>query len=203
MFLDEDEIRKRLSLERLIPAMRQALIDFSLGRVEQPVRTILSIQQHRGFFGVMPAAYGGYIGAKLVTYFPDNSARRLPTHHAMIQLFRSSTGEPLAVMDGRLITELRTAAVSAVATDLLSNPNAGVLGILGSGVQARSHLAALRLVRRFSDVRVWSRTSESAERFAQETGARATTAEEAVRGAGVVVTVTGSCLLYTSDAADE
>src|SRR5581483_2353773 len=86
--------------------------------------------------------------------YPGN--RSLPTHHALIVLFRPETGEPLAVMDGRLVTELRTAAASAVATDLLARPNAAVLALIGSGVQARSHLAALRLVREFREVRVWS-----------------------------------------------
>ncbi len=116
------------------------------------------------------------------------------THHAMIQLFRSSTDEPVAMMDGRLITEMRTAAVSAIATDLLARPGAHVLAILGSGVQAHSHLEALRLVRPIDDVRVWSRTAEHAQRFAQETGSRALAAEAAVRGADIVVTVTSSAV---------
>ena len=110
------------------------------------------------------------MGAKLVTFFPGNAALAKHTHHAMIQLFRAETGEPLAVMDGRLITEMRTAATSAIAVDLLASPQAKVLAILGSGVQARSHLRALRGIREFSEVRVWSRTAENAKRFAAETG---------------------------------
>ena len=110
----------------------------------------------------------------------------------MIQLFSAATGEPLAIMDGRLITEMRTAAVSAIATDLLARRDTQVLAILGSGVQARSHLEALRLVRPFGEVRVWSRTPEHAARFARETGARAMSAEAAVREADVVVTATSS-----------
>jgi thiomorpholine-carboxylate dehydrogenase len=111
---------------------------------------------------------------------------------AVIQLFRSDTGEPLAVMDGRLITEMRTAAVSAVAIDQLARRDAKVLGILGSGVQARSHVQALSRVRRFEEIRVWSRTEANARRFAEEVGARVTAAEEAVRGADVVLTLTSS-----------
>jgi thiomorpholine-carboxylate dehydrogenase len=111
---------------------------------------------------------------------------------ATIFLVDPETGEPLAVMDGRLITEMRTAAVSAVATKLLASPEARVLAILGSGVQARSHFEALSLVRHFEEVRVWSRTPEHAELFARETGARAMPAEAAVRDADVVVTVTSS-----------
>lgn len=142
--------------------------------------------------GLMPAVYGDIMGAKLVNVYPSNAARALPTHQAIIAVFRSATGEPLAVMDGRLITELRTAAVSAVATRLLSSPQAKSLAILGSGVQARAHVRALALVRDFNDVRVWSRDSQHAQTFAAEIGAIATSAEDAVRGADVVVTCTNS-----------
>jgi len=191
-FLDEDAVRAALRWETLIPALEQALIDFSAGRVLQPVRTSMHIREHRAFFGLMPAVYRDILGAKLVTVYPDNGARGLATHLAVIQLFRADTGEPLAAMDGRLITEMRTAAVSALATRALAPPDAHVLAILGSGVQARAHLETLRLVRHFDEVRVWSRTPENARRFAEETGARATSAEDAVRGADVVATVTNS-----------
>lgn len=189
-FIEESDVRAVLGWKELLDTMERALIDFSAGRVLQPVRTALSIKEHRAFFGLMPAVYAGVIGAKLVTVFPDNAARGLPTHLGTIHLFRADTGEPLAGMDARLITEMRTAAVSAVATRLLSPPNARVLAILGSGVQARAHLRALAMVRTFEEVRVWSRTAEHAGAFAAETGARVTEAEEAVRGADVVVTVT-------------
>ncbi|HSQ18770.1 MAG TPA: NAD(P)-binding domain-containing protein [Blastocatellia bacterium] len=99
---------------------------------------------------------------------------------------------PLAIMDGRLITEMRTAAVSAAATKLLASPDAKVLAILGSGVQARSHVEALRLVRQFEEIRVWTPTLEHAKRFAQEIGATAMSGEEAVRDADVIVTVISS-----------
>jgi thiomorpholine-carboxylate dehydrogenase len=192
MQIGEEEIRRRLTFAALIPVVRQALIDFSAGIIQQPVRTILRIQEHGGWFGVMPAAMSEVFGAKLVTFFPGN-AGTLPTHMAVIQLFRAGTGEPLATMDGRLITEMRTAAVSAVATDLLAPRITPVLAILGSGVQARSHLEALRLVRKFEEVRVWSRTAAHAATFAEETGAVvAASAARAVRDAAVVVTVTSS-----------
>lgn len=179
-------------MEDLILAMERALIDFSAGRVQQPVRSILEITQHRGFMGVMPAVYGDVMGAKLVSFYPENGARGLPTHLAMIVLSRAETGEPLAVMDGRLITEMRTAAVSAVATKLLAAPNARSLAILGSGVQARAHFQALSLVRKFDEVRVWSRDAGNAEKLAKEIGAKSMTAEAAVRDADVVVTVTAA-----------
>jgi len=191
-FITEDEVRVCLTFDDLIPAVREALIEFSAGRVQQPVRTVLRVDPHGGWFGVMPAVTPQCFGAKLVTFFPGN-AGKLHTHMAMIQLFRVETGEPIAVMDGRLITEMRTAAVSAVATDLLAPKTAPVLAILGSGVQARSHLEALRKVRRFEEIRVWSRTRPHADRFAEEAGAlSAASAEEAVRGASVVVTVTSA-----------
>src|SRR3954463_5591123 len=180
--LNEEEIRSLLRMEELIPAMRNAMRDLSSGRVVQPLRTIVPVTDHAGFFGVMPA-YGGALGAKLVTFFPDNQG--IPTHHAMILLFRPETGEPLVTMDGRLITEMRTAACSAVATDLLARRDVSVLAILGSGVQARSHLEAVRLVRTFAEVRVWS--PRNAETFAREFNVRSmATAERCVDGADVI-----------------
>ena len=188
VILAEDAIRRHLRMEDLIPAMAGALADLSAGRVVQPVRTMLPVAGHQGFFTVMPA-YAGALGAKLVTFYPGNQG--IPTHHALILLFRPETGEPLAILDGRLITEMRTAAVSAVATRLLARPDASVLAILGSGVQARSHLEALRLVRAFGDVRVWSPRNAGA--FAERFGVRAAaSAEEAVRGADVVVVATAA-----------
>jgi alanine dehydrogenase len=188
VILDEEAVRRHLRMEDLIPAMARALTDLSAGRLVQPVRTMLPVAEHQGFFAVMPA-YTGALGAKLVTFYPGN--RGIPTHHALILLFRPETGEPLAILDGRLITEMRTAAVSAVATRLLARPDASVLAILGSGVQARSHLEALRLVRGFSDVRVWSPRNAGA--FAERFGVRAAaSAEQAVRGADVVVVATAA-----------
>jgi ornithine cyclodeaminase/alanine dehydrogenase-like protein (mu-crystallin family) len=188
MILDEAQVESLLRMDELIPAMARALADLSAGKVVQPVRTMVPIAEHGGFLGLMPA-YAGALGVKLVAFFPNNQG--IPSHHAIIQLFRPETGEPLVTMDGRLITEERTAAVSAVATQLLARPEAAVLALLGSGVQARSHLKALRLVRAFREVRVWS--PRHAGEFAREFGVRAAaTAEEAVRGADVVVTATSS-----------
>ena len=189
-YFDEAAVRRVLRYDELIPAMERALADFSTGKVLQPVRTILPVAEHHGFFGVMPAVYGGVMGAKLVTLYPGNAGTALPTHQGIIALLRATTGEPLAMMDGRLITEMRTAAVTAVAVKHLSKPDAKVLAILGSGVQARAHFTALRCVRQFEEVRVWSRNAANATVFADEIGARAMTAEDAVRDADVVVTVT-------------
>jgi len=187
-FLDEAAVRRVLSLEDLIPAMDQALAALSAGSVVQPVRVVVPVADHQGFLGVMPA-YTGSLGAKLVTFYPGN--RGMPTHHALIVLFDPATGAPSAVMDGRLITELRTAAASAVATRALSRPDASTLGILGSGVQAGSHLEALRLVRPIREVRVWS--PNHARAFAdRHKVTAAASAEAAVRGADIIVVATSS-----------
>jgi len=191
-FLDEAQVGAALSWGRLIPELERALISFSAGLVTQPVRTILNVSSHGKRFGIMPAVYGNVVGAKLVTVFDGNTTLQLPTHQAIIQLFDARTGTPLATMDGRLITEMRTAAVSAIATRLLSNADARVLAVLGSGVQARSHIHAIRLVRNIEEIRIWSRTREHAERLANEVGGHAMSAEQAVEGADIVVAVTAA-----------
>ena len=192
LFLDEEQVRKHLQMEELIPAMEKALIDFSAGKVTQPVRSVITVDPSGGFFGMMPALTPEGLGIKIVTFYATNAERGIPTHMATIFLVDPETGTPLAVMDGRLITEMRTAAVSAAATKLLASADARVLAILGSGVQARSHVEALRLDGKFDEIRVWSHTPEHAERFAKEIGAKAMPAEDAVRGADVIVTVTNS-----------
>jgi ornithine cyclodeaminase/alanine dehydrogenase-like protein (mu-crystallin family) len=176
-------------MEEVIEAMEAALADFSRGRFVQPVRAVIPVEEHGGFLYVMPAYTGAGLGAKLVTLYPANVD--VPTHNATILLFDPGTGAPLASLDGRLITEVRTAAVSAVATRHLARGDAAVLAILGAGVQAASHLEALRLVRELREVRVWSPTRGPA--FAREHGVTAAASgEEAVRGADIVVTVTTS-----------
>jgi ornithine cyclodeaminase/alanine dehydrogenase-like protein (mu-crystallin family) len=192
LFLNEDQVRQHLQIADLIPAMEKALIDFSAGKVRQPVRSVIKVDPPGGFLGLMPALTPDGLGLKAVTFYPSNAERGIPTHMATIFLVDPETGTPLAIMDGRLITEMRTAAVSAAATKLLAPPDARILAILGSGVQARSHVEALRLVRQFENIRVWSPTKEHAKQFADEIGGTAVSAEEAVRGADVVVTVTSS-----------
>src|SRR6266699_2001813 len=192
LFLDEGQVRQHLRMAELIPAMEKALVDFSAGKVIQPVRSVITVDPPGGFFGMMPALTPDGLGIKIVTFYASNAERGIPTHMATIFLVDAQTGTPLAVMDGTLITEMRTAAVSAAATKLLASPNAKVLAVLGSGVQARSHVEALRLVRNFEEIRVWSHTPAHAERFAEEIGAKAMSAEAAVRDADVVVTATNS-----------
>jgi thiomorpholine-carboxylate dehydrogenase len=192
-YLDEAAVRSVLHWEPLGKAMESALAAFSAGRVLQPVRSVLTVEEGRRYLGVMPAVAEEAMGLKLVSFYPANADKGIPTHFAVIVLMRSDTGEPLAVMDGRLITEMRTAAVSAMVTKHLASADSRVLALLGSGVQASAHLEALSRVRNFSEVRVWSRTPQNARRFAAEHNiAAAASAEEAVRDADVVVTATAA-----------
>jgi thiomorpholine-carboxylate dehydrogenase len=192
LFLDEEHMRKHLRMADLIPAMEKALINFSAGKVTQPVRQVIAVDPPGGFYGMMPALTPEGLGQKIVTFYPPNAEKGIATHMATILLNDPQTGAPLAVMDGRLITEMRTAAVSAAATKLLAPKDSKVLAILGSGVQARSHVEALRLVRQFDEIRVWSPNRSHADQLAKEIGAKVMAAEDAVRGADVVVTVTSS-----------
>jgi alanine dehydrogenase len=194
-FFEEGEVRARLRMPELIDAMQQALVEFSAGRVKQPVRTILEFGVEQSLFGLMPSYVPSLpaLGAKLVTVCPGNAARDLATHQAIIVMLDPETGVTDAILDGRYITEIRTAAVSAVSARLLARKDARVLGILGSGVQACSHLEALMLVRDFREVRAWSPNADHLCQFATKTGARAMeNAEAVVRGADVVVAVTAS-----------
>jgi len=192
LWLSEADVRSVLKLPDLIPAMETALAAFSTGVVDQPVRTAIELRP-RAFFGIMPAydPVSAVLGAKLVTVVPENAARRLPTHLASISLLDSETGELLAVMDGRYVTEVRTAAVSAISVKLLARPDAAVLAILGSGVQARSHVEAFRLACPFREMRAWSPAADHLRAFAEECGVdAAASAEDAVRGADVILLAT-------------
>jgi len=192
LYLDEERVRVLLQWDELIPAMENALADFSFGQVIQPVRNMLTVEEGKRYLGIMPAVAHEAMGAKLVSFYPGNEGKGTPTHHAMILLFRPDTGEPLAVIDGRLITEMRTAAVSAAVTKYLAAPDAHVLALVGSGVQAHAHLQALSRVRQFDEIRVWSRTAAHAERFAEQHNAIAVAIADAVRGADVIVTATNA-----------
>jgi len=154
--LTEDDVKSVLSMDDLIETMASALRRFSTGGVTQPVRTILSVGD-RGFAGLMPACIPAEsLGAKIVTVFDGNHARGLPSHLASIVLMDPETGALLALLDGRYITEARTAAVSAVSSRLLARKDAASLAIIGTGVQARSHLDALSRVHTLRQVTVWS-----------------------------------------------
>ena len=199
IFLTESDVRKVLPMPDLIEAMARALGDYSAGRAVQPVRSVLEIGPEKNYFGVMPAAVGSAVGAKLVTVYHENHSRGLPSHLATIVLMDPATGELNAILDGRYITEARTAAVSAVSVKHLASRGASVLALIGSGVQARSHLEAIRHVANLTDVRVWSPNAFHRDQFAKDASAetslkvRATSdARSAVRGADIIVLATAS-----------
>jgi ornithine cyclodeaminase/alanine dehydrogenase-like protein (mu-crystallin family) len=193
LFLSRAEVERCLDAEELIEALAAAFRELSAGRASVPPR--VAAQATAGLLGAMPGYVGGVLAAKLVSVFPGNARRGLPSHQALIAVFDGETGAPLAVLDGELITALRTAAASALATRTLARPAAAVLAVVGAGVQGRSHLLAMAALRRFEEVRVASRTAEHAGRLAGEFGARAIPdIETAVRGADVV------CLCTHADA---
>lgn len=200
MYVSEQEVRAVLTYETLIPAIRQALIDYSAGRVNQPPRMILRAgnadDYRNGWFGVMPVVAGDVMGVKTVTFYAGNDELGLHTHMAIVELLRRETGEPLALMDGRLITEMRTAAVSAAALAGIAPLHFELaptsFGIIGSGVQARAHIAALRHVwPEMREILIASRKASNATRLAEEVGAHAVPVEEAA-AADVVLTATTS-----------
>jgi ornithine cyclodeaminase/alanine dehydrogenase-like protein (mu-crystallin family) len=191
-YFTDAEVRAALDWDELIAAMEGALAEFSTGRVQQPLRQWLTVEEDARYLGVMPAAAERSMGAKLVSFYPSNAGTATPTVAAAVLLFDPASGAPLAVMDGATITAMRTAAVSAAVTRRLAAPNARVLALLGSGVQAQSHLRALSRVCTFAEIRVWSPTAAHAQRFAAQHGALAMDAEAAVRGADVVVAATSA-----------
>jgi ornithine cyclodeaminase len=193
LHLDDAAVRRLLTLDALLPAMRRALVDLSAQRVVQPMRSVMDIPAEDGFLFLKPALTADALATKLITLIPGNPARGLPTLLATIVLMDPSTGRPLAVMDGTWITELRTAAVSAVAADALLPPGPKVVAMLGSGALARTHALALRAVRPVSALRIWSRDPANVARCAAELGGIAcATAEQAVRDADIVCTVTNA-----------
>lgn len=199
--LTEQHVHALLPMADLIPAMESALAKFSSGEVLQPVRTVLTVGPTKAYYGLMPAYIPtpASMGAKLVTVFGDNHKQGLPSHLATILLLDPETGALLALMDGRYITEARTAAVSAVSARFLARADASTLALVGSGVQARSHLEALQHVRQLKEVRVWSPRPQSREQFIADMSPRlgmpihdAPSAEAAVRGADLIVIATAS-----------
>ena len=201
LFLNRQEVESLLDLDRLVDALGPAMAELSAGRVSLPPRIAAMIPEHDGLLASMPAYLGSShtLAVKLVSVFPGNEQRGLPTHQALIAVFDSSTGTPLALMDGATITAARTAAGSALATRLLARPDASILAILGTGVQARAHARIVSRVRKIQEIRVTGRNPEKAENLAREISdelkipARtAATAQEAARGAGIICAATHS-----------
>ncbi len=195
------DVRRALPMSDCIEAVDRAMRALSRGGADVPLRTIMLLPGGRNFFGTMP----GYLsdppslGAKILTVFPDNNQRGFPSHVGIVVLFDTAIGMPLAIMDAAQITAIRTAAASAAATRALARTDASQLAILGTGEQAITHLESISSVRTLRSVRVWGRSYEKAQRFAQEQGPRLSlkiqaseSAEEAVTGADIICTVTAS-----------
>ena len=202
LVLNEHDVHELLTMRECIRVMEEALADLARGKVTNPLRSMLRADGAAGILGLMPA-YRGDFGLKEICVYPANPARGLDTHLGLVILHDGETGAPKAIMNASAITAIRTAAVSAVATKLLARDDAHTLAILGAGVQAKSHLEAIPLVRDINEVRIFSRTAEKARRvaagFSPPIGglkAAAThfvgSAEEAVRGADIIVTATSS-----------
>ena len=197
-FIDAAEVRANLTYEVAIPAVRAAMIALSAGETRQLLRSILHFEDGR-MFGVMPGALGeaAAFGAKVLSVFPKNFEVGRPSHQGVVMLFDPVTGELACIAEAREITAVRTAAASAVATDVLARPDACRLALLGYGEQAQTHLRAIGRVRRLEMVTVWGRSPERATAFAArmrgEFGVRVETAanaRDAVAVADIVCTVT-------------
>lgn len=202
LVLNSQQIKELLPMAECIELMADALSALARDEVFQPLRTIVRPPGARGLLGLMPAHRSGERGAfglKAICVFPDNPSQGKDAHQGAVTLFNRETGELLALMNASEITAIRTAAVSAVATRLLAREDAQQLAIIGAGVQARTHLAALSCVRDIKQVRVAARTFAHSQQLAQEMKARFSfpiepveTNEEAVRGADLIVTATSS-----------
>ncbi|HEX9406290.1 MAG TPA: ornithine cyclodeaminase family protein [Thermoanaerobaculia bacterium] len=181
LILSEHDVKELLTMRECIRVMEEALADLARGKVTNPLRSMTRGEGSAGILGLMPAYRGDY-GLKEVCVYPGNPARGLDTHLGCVILHDGETGAPKAIMNASAITAIRTAAVSAVATKLLARDDAHILAILGAGVQGQSHLQAIPLVRDIKEVRIFSRTERQL----------ANSAEEAVRGADIIVTATSS-----------
>ena len=197
LILSEHEVGELLTMRECISVMEDALATLARGDVHNPLRQIVRAPGASGFLGLMPGYRGGpvpYYALKEICLFPGNPARGLDTHLGAVLLHSGETGELLAAINASAITAIRTAAVSAVATRLLARENAATLAILGAGVQARSHLEAIPLVRDIGAIRICSRSRAKAEALAAlDTRAKVVeSVEDAVRGADIIVTATSS-----------
>lgn len=198
--MDKRQVLRRLSMAGCIGLMRTVLQDDAEGKSRQYLRTVTPLPGNN-LLGFMPACLGtgDYFGAKVITVFPGNHQAGLPSHQGSVLLFDAEHGALRFMADGDAITQIRTGAVSAVATDLLARPDAKRLALLGAGAQGRSHLEAMALVRRLTEVTVWDVRPENARRFAAEMAEKAgcpiracSCAEEAVRDADIICTLTPS-----------
>lgn len=190
--IGEKQIAEHLEWLPLIDTMEAAMISFSAGEVAQPVRQIVPVPGEDAIIAAMPAV-GEAMAVKIVTLYHSNAGTDLPTHQAVIVVFDKSNGAPMAILDGRLITEMRTAAGSAAAARKLAVPDPKIVTIMGSGVQAEAHAEALAVVREFDELRLWARSAEKGRAVAEKIGATfVADAEAAVHDADIVAATTGA-----------
>jgi ornithine cyclodeaminase/alanine dehydrogenase-like protein (mu-crystallin family) len=206
LVLSAADVRSVLSYHECAAAMRGALTALAAGRAQQPLRTVIRPEGAAGLMALMPSylardesGLATAYGLKAICITPTNPAAGLDTHQGVVLLSSGTTGEPVAVVNASAVTEIRTAAVSVVATDLLARPDADQLGVIGTGVQARAHILALDGARQLSQIRVAGRDPARTERFAASLGGQTaapvkarSSAREAVAGAGIIVTATSS-----------
>ncbi len=201
LILTQAEVRSLLPMEDCMDRMAETLEALARGEGLNPLRTLMKLPEGQGLLGMMPGLSGSpeALGIKVVTVFPGNHGSDYDAHQGVVLLFDPDHGLPVGILDASEVTAIRTAAVSGVATRALAREDASVLALLGSGVQASTHLQAMLAVRAFEKVRVYSPTEENREAFAWREGERhdveieaVASAEEAVRGADVVCTVTSS-----------
>lgn len=199
-FIDRDEVAERLTYEKCIPIMRDAMIAFSRGQTRQLLRSIIPLADGR-MFGIMPGAMGerAVFGAKLISVFPDNFSRGIQSHQGLVVLFDPESGAPVCAAHAGEITAVRTAAASAVATDALARKDSRQLVILGYGEQAATHARAISKIRTLQSITVWGRSPERAHAFTARLQDElslpsivAASVREAVADADIVCTVTAA-----------
>ena len=201
LIVNQSEVRQLLPMDECIDVMAEALAALARGEAILPLRPILWLPEKIGALGMMPSYLGNVpaVGLKVITVFPGNHGTGFASHQGAVLLFETTHGQLLALIDASAITAIRTAAVSGVATRLLARADAHSLAILGSGAQARTHLAAMIESRAITSVRVWSRSADHAKHFAERESQRhgipvntAATVEEAVEGAEIICTTTAA-----------
>lgn len=201
LIINQSEVAQLLPMDECMEVMTETLSALASGKAILPLRPIMWLPERVGALGMMPSYLGNIdaMGVKVITVFPGNLNTEYDSHQGVVMLFETKNGRLLSIMDASEITGIRTAAVSGVATRLLAREDAGDLAILGSGVQAVTHLSAMLHARKIRRVRVWSRTLEHAQHFAERESQRhnmeieiASTAQEAVKDADIICTTTSS-----------
>ncbi len=199
--VSRQEVQQLLTMEKCIPIMRETLKNLAEAKFSMPLRSVSPLPNQAGVLATMPAFLlpEKIMGLKIISVFPHNFGTEFDSHQGAVMLFGTEHGQPLAIIDAAAITGIRTAAVSAVATDLLAKKNAHTLALLGSGVQATAHLHAISIIRKIEKVNVWSVPLDHAQRFVNRESLKYNfpisaypTSSEAVSGADIICTITPS-----------